>query len=139
MKNVLRIAALAIIPCVLALPALAQAGSSDALQKQPVIATHPAADSTPSEWTVDQLIPLTVHDAWMKSGRDEAKFFEMVRVLTEYSAQRRDVVLPDSHADGIRFGRLIKTAAKADHDQLLYVVVDQAVRKVGKSTPVAAQ
>jgi hypothetical protein len=140
MKNLARMAALCIVPCALALPAMAQTASPDALQKQPVVTGRSAGHATAnSEWTVEQLLPMTVHEAWMASNKDEARFFDMVKVLAEYSAQKRDLVLPDNHADGVRFGQLIKEKAKADHDQLLYVVVDQAVRAVGKSTPVTAQ
>ena len=32
---------------------------------------------------------------------------------------------------GVQFGEYIKTQAKADHDQLLYAIVDRAVRKYG--------
>jgi hypothetical protein len=39
--------------------------------------------------------------------------------------------LPDSAAAGKRMGEIIKEKARADHDELLYVIVDQAVRAVG--------
>jgi hypothetical protein len=41
-------------------------------------------------------------------------------------------VLPDDEAAGRQAGEYIKQQAKQDHDQLLYAVVDQAVRRVGK-------
>ncbi len=47
------------------------------------------------------------------------------------SAQKRGLTLPDSEEAGKRFGELVKEIAKADHDQLLYVVVDKAVQQVG--------
>jgi hypothetical protein len=34
-------------------------------------------------------------------------------------------------------GEIIKQKARADHDQLLYVIVDQAVRAVAKTTAAA--
>jgi hypothetical protein len=137
MKHIFRTAILCLIPAAFALPVTAQ-GTPDALQKGPTVTVHPT-DTTNAPWTAEQLIPMTVHEAWVTSGKDEKTFFEMIRVLAEYSAQKRDLVLPDTHASGIRFGQLIKAAVKLDHDQLLYAVVDQAVRKVGKSTPVQAQ
>jgi hypothetical protein len=136
MKRIFRTAILCIVPCALALPAIAQTASPEALQKGP--AAMQRSEPATSPFTAEQLIPMTVHEAWVNSGKDEKAFFDMVRVLAEYSAQKRDLVLPDTRADGMRFGRLIKASAKLDHDQLLYVVVDQAVRKVGKSTPVHA-
>ncbi|HEY0306530.1 MAG TPA: hypothetical protein VGB94_00065 [Acidobacteriaceae bacterium] len=137
MKRIFRTAILCVVPCALALPAFAQTAPPEALQKRAAVAQR--SEPATSPFTAEQLIPMTVHEAWVNSGKDEKTFFDMVRVLAEYSALKRDLVLPDTHADGMRFGRLIKASAKLDHDQLLYVVVDQAVRKVGKSTPVQAQ
>jgi hypothetical protein len=82
-------------------------------------------------WTAEQLITSSVHDAWVMSGRNEQTFFQMVSQLAQISAQKRGLTLPDSEAAGKRFGQLIKTMAKADTDQLLYVVVDKAVQQVG--------
>jgi hypothetical protein len=85
----------------------------------------------PVTWTPEQLITSSVHDAWVMSGRNEATFFEMVTQLAELSAQKRGLQLPDSEQAGERFGELIKQMAKTDHDQLLYAVVDKAVKQVG--------
>lgn len=82
-------------------------------------------------WTAEQLITSSVHDAWVMSGKNEQTFFQMVSQLAQISAEKRGLTLPDSEAAGKRFGQLIKTMAKADHDQLLYVVVDKAVQQVG--------
>ena len=84
-----------------------------------------------SAWTPDQLITSTVHDAWVLSGRNEQTFFQMVSQLAQISAEKRGLTLPDTEAAGKRFGELVKTLAKGNHDQLLYVIVDQAVQKVG--------
>jgi hypothetical protein len=84
-----------------------------------------------STWPMDQLITSSVHDAWVMSGKNEQTFFQMVSQLAQISAQKRGLTLPDSEEAGKRFGQLIKTMAKADHDQLLYVVVDKAVQQVG--------
>lgn len=82
-------------------------------------------------WTMEQLITSSVHDAWVMSGENEQVFFEMVTQLAQLSAQKRGLTLPDSEEAGKRFGELVKEMAKADHDQLLYVVVDKAVQQVG--------
>jgi hypothetical protein len=82
-------------------------------------------------WPVDQLITSSVHDAWVLSGRNEEKFFAMVSELAQISAQKRGVTLPNTEDAGKRFGELVKSLSKGNHDQLLYVVVDQAVQKVG--------
>lgn len=97
----------------------------------------PAGDMS-SGWSNEQLLPLSVHEAWVQSGRDEEKFFSMVKQLAELSAQKRGMTLPESEAAGQKAGEWIKKEAKKDPDQLLYVVVDRAVMKVGmKSAAVA--
>lgn len=101
----------------------------------PPSATGPAATPT---WTTEQLITSTVHDAWLLSGKNEATFFEMVKTLAEISAKNRDITLPDTKAAGQRMGESIKRMAKADTDQLLYVVVDKAVRMTAHKGPVPA-
>ena len=85
-----------------------------------------ATDS--SSMPIDQLLPMTVHEAWVASGRNEDKFFAMVKQLTELSAQKRGVTLPDSAQAGQRAGAEFKTLARKDPDQLLYVVVDTMVQ-----------
>ena len=84
-----------------------------------------------SAWPPDQLITSTVHDAWVLSGRNEEKFFAMVSELAGISAEKRGLTLPNTEDAGKKFGELVKSLAKGNHDQLLYVIVDQAVQKVG--------
>ncbi len=93
--------------------------------------------ATPN-WTNDQLLTATVHQAWLLSGKNEATFFEMVTQLAEISARNRNLSLPEDANAGRQVGQMIKTAAKQDTDQLLFAVVDAAVRKVGKPMPGAA-
>ena len=93
--------------------------------------THP--------WTIEQLLPLTVSEAWQMSGKNEDKFFDMVQDLAAFSAQKRNLVLPASEEAGRQAGEYIKQQAKLDHDQLLYAVVDRAVRKTGKAAPIKAK
>jgi len=75
---------------------------------------------------------LTVSEAWQMSGKNEDKFFDMVQDLAAFSAKKRNLALPEDETAGKQAGEYIKQQAKQDHDQLLYAVVDQAVRKVGK-------
>ncbi len=98
------------------------------------IAPASAANSTATgqTYTNDQLVTLTVHQAWLMSGKNEANFFAMVTQLAELSAKNRNLELPETEAAGQKVGEMIKTQARKDTDQLLYAVVDAAVRKVGK-------
>ena len=82
-------------------------------------------------WTIDQAVTCSVHDAWVLGGKTEAGFFAIVKALAELSAQKRGLVLPDKETVGREFGEYIKAQARADHDQLLYAIVDRAVRKYG--------
>ena len=94
--------------------------------------------SAPHNWTTDQIITATVHQAWVLSGKDENNFFEIVKELAEISAQNRNLTLPDDPAAGRRAGAYIKAQAKADHDQLLYAIVDKSVRMTGKPSAAVA-
>ncbi len=100
-----------------------------------------AANSAGSNVATDQLLTSTVHEAWVASGRNEDKFFDMVKELAAMSAQKRGLTLPDTQAAGRAMGMAIKASARRDPDQLLYAVVDSAVRQTAggaKKTPVAA-
>lgn len=94
------------------------------------ITPTPDSSATP-EWNIDQLIPLTVSEAWRLSGRNEAKFFDIVQEEAAFAAEKRGLTLPDTAAAGKRAGEYIKREAKADHNQLLYAIVDRAVVHVG--------
>jgi hypothetical protein len=85
-------------------------------------------------WTTEQLVPLSVREAWHLSGKNEQNFFEMVKQLAELSAQKRGITLPDDKAAGEKAGEWIKKQAKKDPDQLLYVVVDRAVQYSARPT-----
>lgn len=106
-------------------------------QQSAPIAPRSAASQTAATptWSNDQLLTSTVHQAWLLSGKNEATFFEMVTQLAEISAHNRNLSLPETASAGRQVGEMIKTAAKQDTDQLLYAVVDAAVRKVGKPLP----
>jgi hypothetical protein len=91
----------------------------------------PSSDAPAPTWTIDQAVTCSVHDAWVLGGKTEPGFFAIVKALAELSAQKRDLALPDNATVGHEFGDYIKTQARADHDQLLYAIVDRAVRKYG--------
>ena len=94
-------------------------------------ASPSSAASTPTpvhEWTTEQAVTSSVREAWKLGGRTPEGFFEIVRVLTEISAQKRGLVIPENEQSGVKAGNWIKMQAKKDPDQLLYVIVDQAVQ-----------
>jgi hypothetical protein len=107
------------------------------LQAAPQAQTAPAdASAQPTQtWTIDQVVTDTVADAWHQGGETPQGFFAIVRTMAEFAAQKRDVSLPDSEQAGKRMGEYIKQQAKLDHQQLLYPIVDKAVRMVGKPAP----
>lgn len=84
-------------------------------------------------WTDQQILTCTVSQCWELANRNEDNFFDIVQQLAATSAHDRNLTLPESEEAGQQAGEIIKAKAKADHDQLLYAVVDDAVRKVGKS------
>jgi len=99
-------------------------------------AQNSPADAAAHTWTIDQVVTDTVSDAWHQGGETEEGFFAIVKTMAQFAAQKRDVTLPDSRESGRRMGQYIKQQARLDHQQLLYPIVDKAVRMVG--TPVAA-
>ena len=88
-----------------------------------------AANSADAAHVNRELLTSTVHEAWVASGRNEDKFFDMVKQCAEMSSQKRGVTLPDTEAAGRKMGTLIKTMSRRDPDQLLYAVVDAAVKQ----------
>jgi hypothetical protein len=108
-------------------------------QQQPEVVAHPKVDAGDKVYPLDQIVTASVHDAWLLSGKNEEAFFDIVEQLAQISAEKRGLSLPDSAAAGKRMGAIIKEKARADHDELLYVIVDQAVRAVGAKTTAAAK
>jgi hypothetical protein len=113
----------ALLPCV----------ANSAIAQQAADSAQPAPT-----WTIDQAVTCSVHDAWVLGGKTESGFFDIVKAEAELAAQKRDLVLPDRETTGREFGEYIKTQARADHDQLLYAIVDRAVRKYGTKPPAEA-
>jgi LPS sulfotransferase NodH len=103
----------------------------------------PQAQSAPADstaqplptFTIDQVVTDTVSEAWSQGGKTETGFFAIVETMAQFAAQKRALTLPDSAADGRRMGQYIKQQAHLDHQQLLYPIVDKAVRLVGKPAP----
>jgi hypothetical protein len=115
------------------------AAPSPAPQQQPQVVAHPKADADDKVYPLDQIVTASVHDAWLLSGKNEEAFFDIVEQLAQVSAEKRGISLPDSAAAGKRMGEMIKQKARVDRDQLLYVIVDQAVRAVGVKTTAAVK
>jgi hypothetical protein len=107
--------------------------------QEPEITAHPQTDANDKTYPIDQIVTATVHDAWLLSGKNEEAFFDIVEQLAQFSAQKRGLILPDTTAAGRRMGMMIKTRAKADHDQLLYAIVDEAVRTLGVKATASAK
>jgi hypothetical protein len=100
-------------------------------QMKPNTQSVTAANSAGADRVSREVLTSTVHEAWMASGRNEDKFFDMVKQCAEMSAQKRGLTLPDTEAAGRKMGTLIRTIARRDPDQLLYAVVDAAVKETG--------
>jgi hypothetical protein len=97
----------------------------------PTATITPSANSTPHNWSTEQILTCTVSDCWQLAGKDEATFFDIIQQLASISARSRGVTLPDDAAAGQRVGNFIKMKTKEDHQALLYGVVDSAIRHVG--------
>jgi hypothetical protein len=111
--------------------ALSLAAPAAGPPQEPQVLAHPKVDPNDKVYPIEQIITASVHDAWILSGKNEEAFFDIVEQLAQISAEKRGLSLPDDAAAGKRMGEIIKEKARADHDQLLYVIVDQAVRAVG--------
>jgi hypothetical protein len=108
--------------------------TATAQQAASPVTITPSADSiAPHSWTTEQILTCTVSDCWQLAGKNETTFFDIIQQLSEISAQTRGLTLPDSAEAGKRTGEYIKAKAHTDHGQLLYAIVDAAIRKVGKA------
>ncbi|ADV84654.1 hypothetical protein [Terriglobus saanensis] len=121
MKILQAVAGLALAGALVTVPVHAQAPAS-----VPVATQDAGRDVSNSD-----LVMMTVHEAWLASGRNEDRFFDMVKRLAEMSAQKRGLALSETEAAGSKAGDWIKKQARKDPDQLLYAVVDSAVKHTG--------
>ncbi|MEO6911810.1 MAG: hypothetical protein ABI158_12895 [Edaphobacter sp.] len=117
-------------------PTTESPAASTTASQSPVSIT-PKTNETPEahSWTTDQILTCTVSQCWQLANKNEETFFDIVQQLAATSAQNRNLVLPETEAAGQQAGEIIKTKAKADHDQLLFTIVDEAVRKIGQPAP----
>ena len=134
LRHILAAAVLSTATCTLSL----NAQQKPAPQERPSVVAHPKVDANDKTYPMEQIVTATVHDAWILSGKDQEAFFDIVEQLAQFSAQKRGVTLPNSEVAGRRMGDMIKTKAKADHDALLYAIVDDAVRQLGTKAPASA-
>jgi hypothetical protein len=88
----------------MAIPAAAMAQGVSGTQRmngsepKPSVTSQNPNMSHPGEYTTgltnEQLLPLSVHEAWVQSGRNEDRFFDMVKQLAELSARSADSLYP---------------------------------------------
>lgn len=97
--------------------------------------TTPPATEAPHTWTTEQILTCTVSQCWEIGGRTEEGYFNIIQQLAVISARNRNLTLPEEEKAGQDTGEYIKAEAHKDHDQLLFALVDAAVRKVGKPNP----
>jgi hypothetical protein len=102
--------------------------------RSPVTIT-PAATEPTHTWTTEQILTCTVSQCWQLGGRTEEGYFDIIQQLAVISARSRNLTLPETEKAGEETGEYIKAEAHKDHDQLLFAVVDAAVRKVGTPNP----
>ena len=102
--------------------------------KSPVTIT-PAATEPTHTWTTEQILTCTVTQCWELGGKTEEGYFDIIQQLAVISARNRDLALPESEKAGEQTGEYIKAEAHKDHGQLLFALVDAAVRKVGTPNP----
>lgn len=97
--------------------------------------TSAGKQPTKTQFTEQQLVTSTVHQAWLLSGKNEANFVEMVEQIADISAHNRGVKLPDTAEAGKKMGEYIKMRARQDTDELLYAIVDKAVLNATTDAP----
>jgi len=106
--------------------------------QSPATITPGSNPSAAHNWTDQQILTCTVSQCWQLAGRNESTFFDIVQQLAAVSAQNRDITLPNDAAAGQKVGNYIKMKAKADHDALLFGIVDSSVRYVGRKNAAAS-
>ncbi|HMH14766.1 MAG TPA: hypothetical protein VK578_16830 [Edaphobacter sp.] len=102
--------------------------------KSPVTIT-PSANEPSHSWTDEQILTCTVTQCWRLGGKTEEGYFDIIQQLAVISARNRNLSLPEDEKAGEKTGEYIKAEAHKDHEQLLFALVDAAVRKVGTPNP----
>jgi hypothetical protein len=100
----------------------------------PVTITPPVTEA-PHTWTTEQILTCTVIQCWELGGKTEEGYFNIIQQLAVISARNRNLTLPEDEKAGEQTGEYIKAEAHKDHGQLLFALVDAAVRKVGTPNP----
>jgi hypothetical protein len=100
----------------------------------PVTITPPVTEA-PHTWTTEQILTCTVSQCWEIGGKTEEGYFNIIQQLAVISARNRNLTLPEDEKAGEQTGEYIKAEAHKDHGQLLFALVDAAVRKVGTPNP----
>ena len=90
-----------------------------------------AAPAVAETYEFDELVFLSCEEAWAKSGESTDQVVEMIRVLTEFSLQKRELAVPEDREElSAQFGELIKAFCTVQPDDLLYNAVDKALRRL---------
>ena len=84
-------------------------------------------DSGVSGLTTDQLISLTLRDAWMSCGEDRVLLKAMIDVVSVNCARYRGITLPDSIEVREQIAAGIMPLLEIEGDQLFAFAVDKAV------------
>lgn len=85
--------------------------------------------------SADPPVTLTVKEVWQKSGGNYERFVVVVRSMALLSVQKRGYHLDATRDAGLEIGKTIRAEAQRDPDQLLYAVVDAAVRQYAAAHP----
>jgi hypothetical protein len=113
---------------------------SSATEPQAATSITPSSNEPSNQtYTTDEILTCTVSECWQLAGRSEDKFFDIVQQLAVLSADHRHLTLPESEEAGKQAGEYIKAQANQDRGQLLFAVVDAAVRKVGTAATSATK
>ena len=99
------------------------------------VTINPPVTEAPHTWTTEQILTCTVTQCWELGGKTEEGYFNIIQQLAVISARNRNLTLPEDEKAGEQTGEYIKAEAHKDHGQLLFALVDAAVRKVGKANP----
>jgi hypothetical protein len=80
-------------------------------------------------------VTLTVREVWARSDENYERFVVVVRSMAMMSLEKRRLHLDASREAGLEIGKAVRAEAQRDPDQLLYAVVDAAVRQYTTTHP----
>jgi MoaA/NifB/PqqE/SkfB family radical SAM enzyme len=81
--------------------------------------------------TTDELVALTVHQAWVLCREDEAAFAEMVGAVAASCAAYRGTTMPDPESIAQSFVAALEPMREAEGDQRFAFVIDKALAARG--------